>query len=276
MDNDTILQLFDREQRQDVEFPNLRREAGPNLVRYVTEAGYESSFVLYAKLNEANVAEAIESQIAYFERLGQDFEWKVYDHDTPPDLLERLRARGFTVEETEAVVVLDMEAGSSLLRHAISPAVQRITEPARIADVMIVKDAVWGHSSATLGERLAHDLVERPDILSVFVAYVDGQPASAAWIYYHPGSQFASLWGGSTRPEYRGRGLYTALVAARAQEARPRGVRFLTVDASPMSRPILEKLGFQTISYTHPCRWYVQASRSQATGGEEEGDSKPP
>ncbi|MCA9986957.1 MAG: GNAT family N-acetyltransferase, partial [Anaerolineales bacterium] len=72
---------------------------------------------------------------------------------------------------------------------------------------------------------------------------------------YPAGSQFASLWGGSTIERYRRQGLYTALLAARAQEARGRGVRYLTVDASPMSRPILEKLGFQFIAYSFPCKW---------------------
>jgi len=37
---------------------------------------------------------------------------------------------------------------------------------------------------------------------------------------------------------YRKRGLYTALLAVRAQEGRARQVKYLTVDASPMSRPI--------------------------------------
>ncbi|HTX49603.1 MAG TPA: GNAT family N-acetyltransferase, partial [Caulobacteraceae bacterium] len=49
-------------------------------------------------------------------------------------------------------------------------------------------------------------------------------------------------------PDYRGRGAYRALVAARADEARRRGHRFLTVDARETSRPILERLGFQPLA----------------------------
>jgi hypothetical protein len=47
------------------------------------------------------------------------------------------------------------------------------------------------------------------------------------------------------------------LLAVRAQEARARRVRFLSVEASPMSRPILEKFGFQMLAYTYPCKWEV-------------------
>jgi GNAT superfamily N-acetyltransferase len=109
-----------------------------------------------------------------------------------------------------------------------------------------------------LAERLANDLQHDPDHLSVYAAYIENAPASAAWIYFHQGSQFASLWGGSTLPAYRRRGLYSALLAIRAQEARRRGVRFLTVDASPMSRPVLQSFGFQWLTTIQPCRWFAK------------------
>ena len=65
----------------------------------------------------------------------------------------------------------------------------------------------------------------------------DGTVVCAAWVDFHDGTDFASLWGGSTLTEYRGRGIYKALVARRADEAAERGFRFLQVDASPDSRP---------------------------------------
>ena len=76
-----------------------------------------------------------------------------------------------------------------------------------------------------------------------------------SWLTWDPGKQFASLWGGSTIAAFRSRGLYTALVAVRAQEARRSGARFLTVDARPMSRPILERLGFQVMTFANALHW---------------------
>jgi hypothetical protein len=87
-----------------------------------------------------------------------------------------------------------------------------------------------------------------PDYLSVYLAYVDEQPACAGWVYFHPGSQFASLKGGSTLPEYRQRGLYTTVLAVRVQEAIRRGYRFLTIEAGPMSRWIVSSHGFQLLT----------------------------
>lgn len=95
-----------------------------------------------------------------------------------------------------------------------------------------------------------------PDHLSVYVAYVNAIPAACGWIRFPQASAFASLWGGSTLPELRKRGLYTALLAARVQEAIRRGAPYLTVDAGHMSRPILEKRGFRLLTYATACTWH--------------------
>ena len=58
---------------------------------------------------------------------------------------------------------------------------------------------------------------------------------------------------------YRGRGLYTALLAARVHEARLRGVPYLTVDAGSMSRPIVARHGFEIITWATDCNWEVPA-----------------
>jgi len=63
---------------------------------------------------------------------------------------------------------------------------------------------------------------------------------------------FATLWGGSTLKEWRGRGIYKALVAYRARLAVARGYSHLEVDASDDSRPILQRLGFVPVTTTTP------------------------
>ncbi len=84
------------------------------------------------------------------------------------------------------------------------------------------------------------------------VAMAGDTPISAARMDLHPGTAFASLWGGGTVPGWRGKGVYRALVAYRAREAVARGYRYLQVDASDQSRPILERLGFAPLTTTTP------------------------
>jgi hypothetical protein len=225
------------------------------VVRHINTSGSGEGSVIYSQLNDANAEDIIREQILYFENLGQDFEWKVYDYDQPSDLKERLAACGFTVEEEEAIMVLDLKDAPEFLWQPTHHHMERILDPEKVSDVLTIEQQVWDEDFSSLGHYLREALRSYPEQMSVYVAYVDKQPASAAWIYFPKHSQFASLWGGSTVRSFRKQGLYTDLLAVRAQEAKTRGVRYLTVDASPMSRPILEKFHFELIAYSYPCKW---------------------
>ncbi len=255
MKKSEIIALYDLDQRINVEYPDTRREEFPCIVRHVGLGELGEGTILYSQLDEANVDQTICEQIDYYETIGQNFEWKLFDYDRPADLKERLLAYGFENEESEAIMVLDLHQAPDVLRQPVHHDVRSITHPANLIDVLAVEQQVWNEDHADLKFYLTHTLTRHPDQMSIYAAYVDNRPVSAAWIYYPLGSQFASLWGGSTLAEFRGRGLYTALLAARVQEAIKRQVNYLTVDASPMSRPILEKFGFEKIATCYPCKW---------------------
>ncbi len=241
----------------------MRREVTPTVVRHINISGTGGGTVIYSQLTEGNADDTIREQVSYFESLGQDFEWKVFDHDRPADLKERLESHGFSVEEEEAIMLLDLEGAPEILWQPVQHDVQRITQPEKLSSVLAVQQQVWDEDFSWLGHYLGEALSRYPEQMSVYVAYVDGQPASAAWTYFPKHSQFASLWGGSTVIGFRKQGLYTALLALRAQEARARQVRYLTVDTSPMSRPILEKFGFEMIAYSYPCNWERQSQKER-------------
>ena len=88
-----------------------------------------------------------------------------------------------------------------------------------------------------------------------WIAEVDGQVVCGGRLTVVPGTEFAGIWGGSTLPEFRGRGIYRALVAARARAALARGVRYLHSDCTDMSRPILERSGLRAVTTTTPYVW---------------------
>jgi hypothetical protein len=234
----------------------MHRQALPRLVRYVRPAP-GMSFVLFSELDEATADAAIEEQIAYFSANKQPFEWKAYSHDRPADLAQRLAARGFVLEEPDAIMALDVNGAPDSLLAAPAADVRRLTEPAQLADVVAVLKAVWDEDFNWVYERMGHHMTI-PGHLSVFVAYVGEVAACAGWTYYAPG-HFAGLWGGSTLEGYRGRGLYTAVLAARVREARERGVPYVTIDAGPMSRPIAARHGFEVITYATACEWKQRA-----------------
>lgn len=89
------------------------------------------------------------------------------------------------------------------------------------------------------------------------VAYVDGRAAGAAGLSMADG--VARLWGGAVREEFRRRGVYTALLAARLRYAVEHGARLALVKGRvETSGPILRRVGFtaygQERSYRVPLR----------------------
>jgi predicted acetyltransferase len=139
---------------------------------------------------------------------------------------------------------------------------RQITDPANIGEALVIQEQVWNKDMGKLAHIMADELENNGANLSVYVVYMDGKPVSSAWVRFFEGSQFASLFGGSTLLEYRKHGAYTALLAVRAQEARRQGVRFLTVDAVPMSRAIVEKYGFRFLTHTRYFWWHVKGSEA--------------
>jgi len=255
MDPKHILELYDQD-RKDVRLFGMQREETSHLVRHISSSG--EGVIIYSNLNSTNVEEVIEEEIAHFESRGRDFSWVVFRHDTPANLKDRLLANGFLNEEPDAIMILDIEDLSPVLVKPICHDVQRINDPNKIDDVLTIRQQVWQSDYSSMAQSLAKRLIDAPESLGLYVAYIDGKPVSTAQISFHQKGHFAGLVQAATLPGYRGRGLYTALVAIRVQEARRRGIRFVDADASPMSRPILEKLGFQWLTQAYSCGWHVK------------------
>ncbi len=258
MDAGKLLHLYDLEERIRAEFPDMRREEVGAIVRHVPLAprsGFRSGFVSYARLDEEDADEGIDAQVRYFADLGANFEWKVYAHDWPPDLRQRLTARGFAVEEAEAIMALELAAAPPELLAPVRHDVRLLDDPDQLDDVIAVQRSVWQREYTGLAGYLRDMMIGHPERMAAYVAYEDGLPVAAAWLNYDARSPFASLWGGSTVATHRGRGFYVALLAARVQEANRRGARYLTIDASAMSQPIVARFGFMHLTTAWACNW---------------------
>ncbi|WP_329365734.1 GNAT family N-acetyltransferase [Streptomyces sp. NBC_00669] len=181
---------------------------------------------------------------------GREFEWKLYSYDLPADLPERLTAAGFVAEPPETLMVAEIAALPTDTPVPEGVRLEPVTDAAGVHLIADVHDQAFGTESARLRERLLAE-VGGPDV-EMTVAMAGERPVCGARMEFHPGTEFASLWGGGTVEEWRGRGVYRALVAHRARIAAARGCRYLQVDASDQSRPILERLGFAALAVTTP------------------------
>ena len=199
----------------------------------------------------------IARQRDYFAARGQAVGWPVCAHDQPADLPARLRAAGFVPGQTNQVLVgLAAElATDPALPHGV--ALRWVSADADMRRIAALQSAVWGQDFSWLGELLIGQIAAAGDDIAVVAAEAGGEVVSAAWaLFFEPGAGgFARLLGGSTLPQWRGRGIYRALVAARAQRAAARGAAYLQAVASADSAPILRRLGLVAVTTTTTHAW---------------------
>jgi GNAT superfamily N-acetyltransferase len=270
MEIETALRAYDEQLRRRTEPPapgwvvELLGDPAP-MRRITSPAGSAwGDGVVWTDLDESNADAAIASAVAYFGGLGRTFEWKHHGYDRPADLPDRLRAAGFEPDDEEALVVGEVSEVRARLAGAPAPdgvTIRRLRDDdeGRAADWQAIgrlHTAVWGEPSDDYVAGLSAEHAADPQAMSVWLAVADdGTVVCAARANFHEGTDFVSLWGGSTLAEWRGRGIYKALVSRRADEAAERGYRYLQVDASDDSRPILERLGLRQLTTTTPYMW---------------------
>jgi hypothetical protein len=255
IDAAALLALYDAQMRADPAAElGVERAWADGVLR--TVGAYD--YIGWWDFPAARAAEIAAREARFF--AGRDLEWKVFSHDQPPGLEAALAAVGFTPDPPETFLALDLDAGAAPFAPA-NIEVRQVTDASGLADVVAVHDAAFGRGAGAQAEQIAARLKDPTQAL--FVAYAEGRPVSSGRLELAPGRAFASLYGGGTVAEYRGRGAYRALVAARLAEARRRGHRYVTVDALETSCPILQRLGFHPLATVRG--WRLSPNAAAAT-----------
>jgi GNAT superfamily N-acetyltransferase len=184
-----------------------------------------------------------------------EVEWKTRGHDVAPGLHEALLEHGFAPDEPESIMIGRAEALAVDVPLPEGVALRQVTREDDVRAMSAMQDEVFGDPVSTqmadeLLGRLAHD-----DGMELWIAEADGEIVSAGRLEPVAGTDFAGIWGGATRKEWRGRGIYRALTAARARSALRMGKTLINSDSTEYSRPILERSGLIKVSTTTPYRW---------------------
>jgi GNAT superfamily N-acetyltransferase len=245
------LEAFDEQmRRRPVPGPGVRVETEERLTRTVSTDGSWSA-VVWSDLSDADADAVIAAEAG---RAGGSLEWKLYSHDCPADLPDRLRAAGLQPQPVETVLVAEIADLDLPVPEPAGVRLSVVDDMAGVATMLEVHDAVFGAGSVYpwVVEAVREALTLQPSPIEAVLAWAGDEPVSAGRIEFHEGTEFASLWGGGTVPIWRRRGVFRALVGHRAMLARDRGFRYLQVDAMPTSRPILQEMGFHPLAETTP------------------------
>ncbi|MXG91004.1 GNAT family N-acetyltransferase [Nocardioides flavescens] len=261
-----LLHAYDSQPRDEAETASAVRVERLGPLRLATFFGGRG-FVTYRSLDDegrpataASVEALVDGALARYatDPTVHRVEWKTRGHDHAPGLHEALVSRGFEPDEPESVMVgeatllaVDVEVDVDGL------VVRRVVDEGEVRAMCAMQAEVFGDTpefAAEILDQVLHRLRTRDD-MEMWVAEVDGEIVSAGRLEPVAGSEFAGVWGGATRPEWRGRGIYRALTSARARSAIAHGKRYLHSDSTEFSRPILERSGLVEVTTTTPYEW---------------------
>ncbi|HET8779137.1 MAG TPA: GNAT family N-acetyltransferase [Agromyces sp.] len=254
-----FLAAYDEQLRTDAETPSAIKvtRLGPlRLVTFLNGRG----FVTYQNLggaDERGIRSLVSEALAYY-RADPEItrvEWKTRGHDIAPGLHEALLEHGFTPDEPESIMI--GEAMGLVVDVALPEGVtlRRVTAEPDVRAMSAMEDEAFGEPVVKETADAHLRRLSLRDGMELWVAEFDDRIVSAGRLEPVRGTSFAGIWGGATRPEWRRRGIYRALTAARARSALDKGKTLIHSDSTEYSRPILERSGLLKVSTTTPYRW---------------------
>jgi GNAT superfamily N-acetyltransferase len=251
MDRRAVLNLYNEQVRRNPKPADrgVLIEREPHLTRVLSEQGWAG--VSWSRLDGLDVDEVIAAEIGRFAK-REEWERKHYSYDGPDQLPERLLAAGFEEGEMETVMVAEIDALGIDHEPPAGVEIELVSDAEGVGALVGMLDEVFGSAIPGMAETMLAGITAEPRRTAALAATHDGTPIAGGRVEFDPGGDFVGLWGGATVPEWRGRGIFMALVARATALSAELGYRYAQLDAAPMSRPILEGLGFVELAKTKP------------------------
>jgi hypothetical protein len=248
-----LLALYDDTMRRNAQVAGCVREQTDQVSRYSTASG-SLRYIMWHQFSADHSDRCIVEEISAATGHVKALMWKVYGHDAPGNLGERLVAHGFVGHDASALMAAPVtRVLAALGALGESPGhitVRRLVEASDLDAYQDIWDAVWPDAP---NARYVDDYRTLATDCDPGVAFFAGfspsdEPVTSGYLFHAPGSPFALLCGGATKAAWRNQHAYSAMLVARAHCALERGAAYLSVEASPASQPILARLGFVPLS----------------------------
>jgi GNAT superfamily N-acetyltransferase len=195
----------------------------------------------------AVVYERPETLEAVLDELAEAYEeagvraWTVWVPDGDEQAAQLLEAAGHSLDASPRAMGLELEQ----LEEAPRPEPEWSDEwDLRSAGLVNDRaygdpDGLWGRAFGALPPGSAH----------LYLARLDGEPAS--FVMMHDHEHDCVFWFAATVPEARGRGLAAGLLHRALRDARGRGCRTSTTQATAMGRSVYERIGYRDLGALH-------------------------
>ena len=212
-------------------------------VTWFTSASNSSIFnqVHLARFEPDRAPERIRAVIAGMRERGREAAWWVGPRSSPPELTGRLEEHGLRLIRSMPGMAADL----GRLRDGGPPpgvTVEEVVGRAGLREWADLFLALNGLPNVLQGESL------RP--FRLFLGRVEGRAAGLGVLFRHSG--VAGVYTIVTDPDFRRRGVATAVTGAVARAGREMGDRFAVLTATEMGHPVYLRMGFEDV-----CRVFV-------------------
>ena len=242
--------------REVAEYPNSFGPLGPRDERIETDrytlcmgVGKTWNTVQRQRLGVDEIDAVLAEVRGLLRERGRDqTQWEVGSAATPADLVDRLLERGLVRDKEPYAVALVLTKEPPPPPPGI--VARRVESFEEYAAANAVQWAAFEATEAEIEEaraQLPDQWRESPNV--THAVWLDGEIVAAGTAA--PTEYGLLLYGGATLPRARGRGAYRALLRARWDEAITNGTPALLTQAGAMSRPILERVGFERVGEIH-------------------------
>lgn len=192
---------------------------------------------------EEGLEERIQAALAPFQQRSLPMRWYIGPSSRPAGLEQGLQRCGLVFGWSGPALAIDLADLRLPDRQPEGLVCERVESPVALAEWI----ELWvGGAPQEVQQRLrrVYTVSEFGRTLEVrlYLARVEGRPVATAAIF--TGSRAAAVKHVSTLPEFRRRGIASALTVFALEDARRAGCRYAALTSSPEGYPVYRKLGF--------------------------------
>jgi GNAT superfamily N-acetyltransferase len=171
---------------------------------------------------------------------GRSFDLDL-ERDRHPNVDSALRAMGLEMVATRPAMALRVEnAAPPKVPEGVE--IVRLTEPGQLADLVEVEVGAFETDRAVAEGLLAPSQLSLPNV-RLYAAIADGRPVAQAVTNTQRGA--VGVFGVATLPEYRRRGIGTAITAFAIDDVRAEA-DLAWLQSTEMGQPIYERMSFRS------------------------------
>lgn len=232
--------------------PGSERIEGDGYLLLISDESWYEPQVSWSHLPTERVDAPVREVMDTVRQRGKDrLHWWVRASTDPPDMGAQLERLGFREVEEVEILSWNLVRSPDAISRPGGVHAEPVEDEAGVRTVHEV--GARGFGSPPVTEEAMQRYIEEfragrasgcPADIS-YLVWIGDEPVGTGG--FSVVGDVARLWGASVLPEFRGRGAYRALVAARLLGARAMGARLgLTKARMGTSGPILRSLGFRS------------------------------